>query len=117
MANAHPLEHDVQNSIRAWCGEHGLLAFRINVGSGYTPDGRRFSTGVPRGFPDLLVLDEDGHTFYVECKTLVGRAREDQKRLHDELRRRRQIVLMPHSLEEFVESITKLMETFKEAPK
>ena len=26
------LEHDIQNEIRLWCGEHDLLAIRINVG-------------------------------------------------------------------------------------
>lgn len=102
----YKLEHDVQNEIRIWCGEHNLLAFRANVGSGYTVDGRYFTTGLPEGFPDVIVLDDDGHTIYVECKTLVGRARESQKRLHAELRKRNHTVLISHSLEEFVEQIT-----------
>lgn len=107
MEKANQLEHDVQNEIRIWCGEHDLIAFRVNVVSGYTPDGRRITTGVPRGFPDLMVLDDMGHTVYVECKTLTGRAREDQKRLHEELRRRNHVVLMPRSLEQFEREIAK----------
>lgn len=102
----HKLEHDIQNEIRIWCGEHNLLAFRANVGSGYTPDGRWFTTGLPEGFPDVLVLTCYGRTIYVECKTKVGRARKAQKLLHEELRKRNHIVLMPHSLEEFIEQIT-----------
>lgn len=101
------LEHDVQNEIRTWCGEHNLLAFRANVGSGYTPDGRYFTTGLPKGFPDVIVLDNDGHTIFVECKTLIGKAREDQKRLHAELIKRKHVVLISHSLEEFIQQITK----------
>jgi len=102
----YELEHDVQNKIRIWCGEHNWLAFRANVGSGYTPDGRRFTTGLPEGFPDLIVLTNHGRTIYVECKTKVGRAREAQKKLHKEMRDRGHVVLIPRSLEQFIEEIT-----------
>lgn len=102
----YQLEHDVQNEIRIWCGEHDMLAFRANVGSGYTRDGRYFTTGLPEGFPDLIVLTNYGRTIYVECKTKVGRARKAQKILHYQMRRRNHVVLMPRSLNEFIEMIT-----------
>ena len=102
----YELEHDVQNEIRIWCGEQDLLNFRANVIKGYSPDGRWISSGLPEGFPDLIVLTNNGRTIYVECKTLKGRAREKQKQLHAELRRRNHIVLMPRSLEQFIQEIT-----------
>lgn len=102
----YKLEHDIQNEIRIWCGEHNLLSFRANVGSGYTKDGRWFSTGLPEGFPDLLVLTSDGRTIYVECKTKVGRARQAQKDLHEVLRKYNHVVLMPRSLDDFIQGIS-----------
>lgn len=105
----YELEHDVQNKIRIWCGEQNWLSFRINVGKGYTPDGRYFSTGVPEGFPDLIVCDDKGHTIYVETKTVVGRLRKKQKQLHAELRRRGHVVLVPRTLEQFIEEIKEVI--------
>lgn len=105
VPNNPKLEHDIQNEIRLWCGEHNLLAFRVNTGSGYTPDGRRFSTGVPSGFPDVIVLDNNGHIIFVECKARYGRVRPDQATLHTELRKRKFKVLVPHSLEDFIKEM------------
>lgn len=42
----------VYNLIRGLYGVVHLM--RANVGSVYTKDGRRFSTGLPKGFPDLF---------------------------------------------------------------
>ena len=102
----YELEHDIQNEIRIWCGEHKLLAFRANVIKGYSPDGRWITSGLPEGFPDVIVLTNQGQTIYVECKTLVGRAREKQKRLHAVMRKMNHVVLIPRSLEQFIEMIT-----------
>ena len=101
------LEHDIQNEIRIWCGKNDYLAFRINTGTGYTPDGRIFRTGVPVGFPDLLILGKKADTIFCECKTPVGRLRKEQKELHAVLRERGFKVIVPHSLEEFVKEMTK----------
>ena len=42
-------EHRIQNQIRLALAGSCIL-FRMNVGTGYTQDGRYFSTGVPKGF-------------------------------------------------------------------
>ena len=39
-------EHRIQNEIRLALADTCVM-FRINVGKGYTPDGRYFDTGVP----------------------------------------------------------------------
>jgi len=102
----YELEHDVQNKIRIWCGQHNWLAFRANVIGGYTPDGRWVTSGLPEGFPDLIVLTDNGRTIYVECKTLKGRARDAQLNMHKQMRDRGHIVVMPRSLEQFIQEIT-----------
>lgn len=99
------LEHDIQNEIRIWCGEHDLITIRINVGQGYTKDGRFFTTGAPNGYPDLTILGKNGKMCYCETKTPAGRLRKDQKEFHAVLQARGFKVIVPHSLEEFVKEI------------
>ena len=100
------IEHDVQSEIRIWCGEHNIVTWRINVGSGYTPDGRFFSTGVPEGFPDLEICPGNGLLIYCECKTLTGRQREKQIEFQKQVEADGYLYLMPRSLEQFIEKIT-----------
>lgn len=94
-------EHRIQNEIRnALAGQ--CLAFRVNVGQGWTgdatrlPDGsvlirnaRPFSTGLPPGFSDLfglapVIITPDmlgrtlGRFVALEVKTGTGRASEKQ---------------------------------------
>lgn len=71
-------EHEIQNQIRLAVAPYCDI-FRINVGQGYTKDGRYFSTGVPPGFPDLFgVRKSDGKAVFIEVKTAKGRATEKQ---------------------------------------
>lgn len=46
-------EHAIQNKIRIAIAPYCDI-FRINVGAGFTKDGRYFNTGVPPGFSDLF---------------------------------------------------------------
>lgn len=71
-------ESAIQNEIRLWCGERGYPCFRCNVGRVKTVDGRWFDTGLPEGFPDLMILAKRT-VFFCEVKTKVGRQREAQK--------------------------------------
>ena len=100
------LEHDIQNEIRIWCGEHKLLAIRINVGLFRDLYSERvINSGPPKGWPDLQIFDENGHCIFCECKAKYGRLREDQKRVHAVLRRRGFKVIVPKSLEAFIEEM------------
>lgn len=54
--------------------------FRVNVGKGYTPDGRYFDTGVPPGFSDLFGFrNSDGKAVFIEVKTPTGRISKKQQ--------------------------------------
>lgn len=100
------LEHDVQNEIRAWCGEHDLLAIRINVGLFRDLHSERvINSGPPKGWPDLQILDREGRMIFCECKARYGRLREDQKKVHAVLRSRGFRVIVPKSIEDFVKEM------------
>lgn len=104
------LEHDIQNEIRLWCGEHDLLAIRINVGTFRDLYSERvIKTGPPEGWPDLQIFGYKGFMCFCECKAKYGRLREAQKRVHEELRKRGFAVLVPKSLEEFVIEMEKIL--------
>lgn len=72
------LEHKIQNEIRIALSDSCVI-FRMNVGSGYTADGRYFSTGVPKGFSDLFgYRKSDGKAVFIEVKTPSGRPSKEQ---------------------------------------
>lgn len=72
-------EHSIQNSIRAALSDICVI-FRINVGSGFTQDGRYFQTGVPSGFSDLFGFRKsDGKAVFIEVKTKSGKTTLKQK--------------------------------------
>ena len=72
-------EHEIQNQIRIAVSKYCVI-FRINVGQGYTKDGRYFTTGVPTGFSDLFgVRRSDGKAVFIEVKTQKGKPTEKQR--------------------------------------
>lgn len=72
-------EHNIQNRIREALSPYAVV-FRPNVGSGLTPDGRYFSTGLPKGFPDLFGFRlTDRRIFFIEVKTAKGRLSKEQR--------------------------------------
>lgn len=70
-------EHNIQNEIRIWCGQHNLLCFRCNVGKVKCIDGTWFDTGLPEGFSDLIIL-ANGTVYFCEVKTRIGQQRQEQ---------------------------------------
>lgn len=75
-------EHDIQNSIRLWCGQHNILCFRCNVGKVQCIDGTWFDTGLPNGFSDLIIL-ANNTIYFCEVKTRKGKQREAQIRFQE----------------------------------
>lgn len=72
-------EHKIQNEIRLALSDSCIL-FRMNVGTGYTQDGRYFNTGVPKGFSDLFGFRKsDGKAVFIEVKTPKGKPSTQQK--------------------------------------
>lgn len=76
-------EHSIQKKIQLSLSKNQCTVFRANVGKIHTPDGRFFSTGLPKGFPDLFGFRwTDGKIFFIEVKNAKGRPRADQVAFH-----------------------------------
>jgi hypothetical protein len=72
-------EIDVQNLIRLALNPYAIV-FRANVGVFSTADGRKVSTGLPKGFSDLFGFRKsDSKIFFIEVKNEKGRLRADQE--------------------------------------
>ena len=58
---------------------------RANVGSVVTKSGRRFSTGLPKGFPDLFgYRRSDGKAVFIECRLAYNKPSQEQQRYINE---------------------------------
>ena len=99
-------EHRIQNEIRLALADTCVI-FRINVGKGYTPDGRYFDTGAPKGFSDLFgVRISDGRAVFIEVKTPQGRPTDQQKNFLETMRKNGAIAGVCRSPEEAVQLVT-----------
>ena len=115
-------EHEIQNEIRLAIGEHlpNVRLFRANVGSGWTGrvarktfeelvlvDYRVFSTGLPKGTPDLIgfktLPDGKAQFAFIEVKKPGGRVRPEQEQMIKFLLERGPVGGIAHSAMEAVE--------------
>lgn len=62
------LEQDLDKQIMIYCGKQGWLCFHTNVGRVITADGRMFNTGLPTGWPDLMIIKPNGIIEFCETK-------------------------------------------------
>lgn len=69
-------ETDIQNSIRAALSKYGIV-LRLNVGVFVTQDGRKISSGLPKGTSDLLFIGPK-YIAFIEVKTATGRPSNNQ---------------------------------------
>lgn len=98
-------EHALMNTIQAGLSPYGTI-FRINVGKGYTPDGRYFHTGVPAGFSDLFGFrNGDGKAIFIEVKTKTGRVSPKQELFLKTMQHAGAIAGVCRSLEEAIQLI------------
>ena len=82
MTEEHKIMLEIMAAISPEC-----VIFRTNVGRGFTPDGRYFSTGVPAGYSDLNGHRKcDGRAVYIEVKTKSGRVSKQQQHFIDRMR-------------------------------
>lgn len=77
-------EHHIQQEIQIAVSRHQCSIFRTNVGKVKLPDGRFFSTGLPKGWPDLCGFRwVDNQIFFIEVKNATGKPRPEQIRFHE----------------------------------
>lgn len=80
-------EHRLMDEVRAEASRRGAMAFRMNVGTFYAPDGSRVSTGLPEGFPDIMLIMPGGKVAFIETKVHPRKPTEAQLRTQEALRR------------------------------
>jgi len=92
-------EQNIQRSIMLWCGQNDILCFRTNVGRVQTIYGDFFDTGLPEGWPDLIILYN--HTIYFcEVKTRTGAQRNAQKRFQEMITKRGYTYFVARSIDD-----------------
>ena len=69
------------NEIRIEAGKRNCVVIRLNVGKFMKIDGTYFDTGIPTGFPDLMVLTDDGRTIFIETKIHPRKPSKQQKEM------------------------------------
>lgn len=98
-------EHRIQNEIRIALAD-SCIVFRMNVGMGYTADGRYFNTGVPKGFPDLFGFRKsDGRAVFIEVKTPKGKPSAEQTKFIETMQKSGAIAGICRSAEDAVKLI------------
>ena len=70
-------ESNVSDAIRLELAQRGCKTFRSQVGLFYTQYGDKIYIGV-KGQSDLHGHRKDGKAYYIESKTPVGKARDEQ---------------------------------------
>ena len=98
-------EQYLDKQIMIWCGEHDWLCFHCNVGKVKTSDNRYFDTGLPKGFPDLLIITNNGTTIYCETKIKPRKPSDEQKKFINNLINRNQIAFVSYNIEQFKQQI------------
>lgn len=98
-------EQDIQNLIRVALTPIATV-FRVNTGTVKTHDGRYFSSGTPKGHPDLSGFRKsDGKAFFIEVKTPTGKLRPDQEHFLKQMSQYPVITGVARSAEEAVDII------------
>jgi len=98
-------EHALSKQIMLWCGEHNWLCFHINVGKIKLSDGTYFQTGVPKGWPDLTIITDDGRVIFCETKIHPRKPTQEQINFINMLNARGIKAFVAYSLEEFIENV------------
>lgn len=88
-------ETDIQQQIVEYLELSGCIVFRMNAGRG-----RNNQRLAPAGTPDLLVVGRLGKIMWIEVKTDNGKLSLDQEKMHIDLARRYQNVMIARSVDD-----------------
>ena len=100
-------EQVLDKKIMLWCGEHNWLCFHTNVGKVQTIDGRYFDTGLPVGWPDLLIITDFGKAIFCETKIHPRKPTPQQVKTIELLCKRGFLAFVCYSIEDFIDTVSK----------
>lgn len=98
-------EKHLENEIKLYCGQRGWAVIRTNVGSFKLPDGRWFDTGLPKGWPDLMILTNTGKAMFVETKIKPRKPTKDQIEKIEFLKSKGFIAFVCYEISEFINEV------------
>lgn len=98
-------EQYLDKQIMLYCGGRNWLCFHANVGNVLTANGTYFRTGLPVGFPDLLILTDTGKTIFCETKIHPRKPTVDQVNFINNLVSRGFTAFVAYSLDEFIKKV------------
>lgn len=93
------------NEIRLYCGKRNWLCYHCLNGTVYSRNGDMITLDFPTGFPDLLIITDDGRVFFIETKIKPRKPTSEQVKMQDNLRSRGFISGTVYGLEEFVKML------------
>lgn len=108
-------EQRLTAEIKLFCGQRNAICVHTNVGQAWTgtrvklvgggtvlKDIRPFSTGLPVGWPDLMIVHPKGLVFYCETKTHPRKPTKEQRETIAVLRSKNIVAGVAYTLEEFI---------------
>lgn len=101
-------EQRLTKEIMLYCSAKNWLCFHQNVGTIKTNDNRYVRTGLPKGWPDLLIITDKGQALFCETKIHPRKPTADQIKMIDILCKRGFLAFVAYSLEEFIEKTEKV---------
>ena len=102
LENNYDTEQALDKKIMLYCGSHDWLCFHANVGKVKLADGRFFSTGLPVGFPDLIIIKKNGEICFCETKIHPRKPTKEQENFINCLKNRGFNAFVAYSLNEFI---------------
>lgn len=105
-------EQVLDKNIMLWCGQHNWLCFHTNVGKIKFYDEKQkkdrwFDTGLPPGWPDLLILTDKGKAIFCETKIHPRKPTQQQIKTINLLVSRGFLAFVCYSIEQFIETVEK----------
>lgn len=105
-------EQALDKAIMLYCGQRNWLCFHINVGKFkiWDEEQQRYrwvDTGVPRGWPDLIILTDYGEVMFCETKIHPRKPTQEQLDFIENLKSRGFKAFVAYTLEEFINEVCK----------
>ena len=105
-------EQVLDKNIMIYCGKRDWICLHTNVGKIKFYDEKQgkyriFDTGLPPGWPDLMIITDNGKIFFCETKIKYRKPTPEQLKMIKNLNDRNVLAFVAYSLEEFIEVVEK----------
>ena len=98
-------EINLQLLIEIDCGKRGWVCYHFNPGKKQLVDATWWNSGVPTGWPDLIIFTDFGLTFFVETKIKYNKPSKEQRTFKRVLNEKKHIVENIYSMEKWLDLV------------